>query len=62
MRRIGAPAAVTVSKGRPVAFAWRGQRYRAHLRFAVLWALIRSRAWARRETPSASKQAIRPGP
>jgi hypothetical protein len=28
MRRIGAPVAVTVSKGRPVAFLWRGQRYR----------------------------------
>jgi hypothetical protein len=28
MRRIGAPVAVTVSNSRPVAFLWRGQRYR----------------------------------
>jgi len=26
--RIEAPIVVTVSKGRPVAFLWRGQRYR----------------------------------
>jgi len=28
MRRIGAPVAVTVRRGRPVAYLWRGQRYR----------------------------------